>query len=132
MEKRVLGVMAAVATRVPLNVFSNIYMRNYLGLLDPKHRPPHHLEINRIIEVMIDCGFSEFVKIVEEQRTLLRHGFISLSSDFVTDSVRRESYGCVIADLVANKFEMADGRVLFMSRDTAARIFEELLTVSLF
>jgi hypothetical protein len=73
-----------------------------------------------------------FVKIGEEQRTLLCHGFISLSSDFVTDSVRRESYGCVIADLVANKFEMADGRVLFMSRDTAARIVEELLTVSLF
>jgi hypothetical protein len=132
MEKRVLGVMAAVATRVPLNVFINVYMRNYLGLLDPKHRPPHHLEINRIIEVMIDVAVAEFVKICNDRRSLLSHGFLSLSTDFVSDSVRRESFGSIIADLVAERYELVDGRVLFMSKETAARIVEELLTVSLY
>lgn len=132
MEKRVMGVMAVVATRVPLSIFSSVYMKKYLGLLDPKHKPPHNLEVNRIIEVMIDCAFSEFVKICTEQRSSVSNGFVSLSTDFVTDSVRRESYGCIIADLVAPKYEMLDGRELFMSRETASKINDELLHVSLY
>ena len=131
MKRRVLAVMAGVSCKVPLSVFDDVYFRNYTASLDPRHRPPHHLEINRIIEVLIDGAVTEFVRIVKERRDLLRNAFISLSTDFVTDPSRHQSFGVVLLDLVAEKYELNDGRVLFMSRDTARRIANELLSVSI-
>jgi hypothetical protein len=130
MVKRVLGVMAAVSSRVPLSVFSNSYFRMYTQALDSKHRPPHHLETNRIIKVLIDGAFAEFLRIVEDRRTLLGGGFTSLSTDFVTDSVRRESFGVILTELVAEKFDLEDGRSLHMSKETAGNLSSELLSVS--
>eukprot|EP00956_Cyclotella_meneghiniana_P041621 scaffold232674_cov36-Cyclotella_meneghiniana.AAC.1 len=72
--RQVLAVMAAVASKIPLSVFKNVYFRNYTQSLDPKHNPPDHLKITRIIEVLIDAGVVEFVKICNERRKLLRHG----------------------------------------------------------
>lgn len=131
MVKRVLGVMAAVSSRFPLSVFNNSYFRLYTTALDPMHRPPHHLEINRIIEVLVDAAYVEFLRIVNERRDFLGYGFMSLSSDFVTDSVRRESYGVILVELVAEKYELEDGRTLYMSRETADKICNQLLSVSL-
>ena len=128
---RVLAVMAGVSCKVPLSVFNDVYFRNYTRSLDPKHRPPHFLEINRIIEVMIDGAVLEFTRIVNERRALLQKSFISMTTDFVTDPSRRQCFGVVLLDLVAEKYEMTDGRVLFMSRETAREINEnELLSVS--
>ena len=124
----VLFVMAAVASKIPLSVFKNVYFRGYLQSLDPKHSPPDNLKINRIIEVLIDAGVLEFVKICNDRRKLLRHGFISSTTDFVTDPHRKESFGVLLLDLVAEKYELRDGRTLFMSRETAKKINDLLLT----
>ncbi|KAL7501871.1 hypothetical protein ACHAXN_000457 [Cyclotella atomus] len=101
----------------------------YMQALDSKHRPPHHLETNRIIEVLIDGAFAEFLRIVEDRRTLLGGGFTSLSTDFVTDLVRRESFGVILTELVAEKFDLEDGRSLHMSKETAGNLSSELLSV---
>ena len=93
--RQVLAVMAGVSSKFPLSVFKNVYFRNYMRSLDPKHRPPDHLKINRIIEVMVDGAVLEFVRICNERRKLLRHGFISLTTDFVTDPHRKQSFGVV-------------------------------------
>ena len=130
MESRVLAVMFGIACKTVLCAFGDVYFRNYTMSLEPKHKPPHHLEVNRITEVMIDGALFEFVKIVEEQRKLLRHSFISLSTDFVTDASRREAFGVILLDLVAQKYEMNDGRILFMSTETARKITNQLLSVS--
>jgi hypothetical protein len=127
--RQVLAVMAAISSKIPLSVFSNVYFRNYARSLDPKHRPPHNLAINRIIEVLIDGMVLEFVRIVDEHRKLLRQGFISLSTDFATDPNRRQSFGVVLLDLVAEKYDLNDGRTLFMSRETAKKC-KDLLSVS--
>jgi hypothetical protein len=41
----------------------------------------------------------------------------------------KESFGIIIADFVAEKYEMEDGRVLFMSKATVEKASEQLLTV---
>ena len=107
-----------------------MYFRGYLQSLDPKHSPPDNIKINRIIEVLIDAGVLEFVKICNDRRKLLRHGFISSTTDFVTDPHRKQSFGVLLLDLVAEKYELRDGRTLFMSRETAKKINDLLLTVS--
>lgn len=113
--------MAAVSSRVPLSVFGNSYFRMYMQALDSKHHPPHHLETNRIIEVLIDGVFAKFLRIVEDRSTLLGGGFMSLSTDFV-----------ILTELVAEKYELKleDGRCLFMSKETAGNLSNELLSVA--
>jgi hypothetical protein len=128
--RQVLAVMAAVASKIPLSVFKNVYFRNYTQSLDPKHNPPDHLKINRIVEVLADAGVLEFVKICNERRKLLRHGFISTTTDFVTDPHRKQSFGVILLDLVAKKYELRDGRTLFMSEETSKKISDLLLSVS--
>ena len=130
MVRRVLAVIAGVTSKIPLSVFSNPDFRAYTESLDPTHKPPHHLEINRIIEVLVDAVVMEFLRIVKEQRESLNHAFISLATDFWTDSHRKASFGVLVMDLVANKFLMKDGRYFFMSKETAQRNKVRLASVS--
>jgi hypothetical protein len=129
MVRRVKGVMACVSSNVPLSVFTNVHFKEYLKSLDPSHSPPHHLEINRVIECLIDAGMAEFVKIVNDRRGVLGHGFASLSTDFVTDATRREAFGVILVDLIAESYEMENGQSLFMSKETAACVKDKLLSV---
>jgi hypothetical protein len=50
MVRQVKGVLASVSISIPLSVFGNIYLCNYLKSLDPQHSPPHYLKVNQIIE----------------------------------------------------------------------------------
>ena len=130
MVRRVLAVQAAVSSKIPVSVFSNDCFRIYISSLDPKHKLPHHLEVNRIIEVMIDYAMMELSRIIAERRRELSEGFISLSSDFWTDSARREPFGVLILEIVAFKYRLNDGRYLCMSKDSASRSKDILASVS--
>ena len=130
MVKRVNAVMAIISSKVALSVLNDEYFVLYAKSLDPKHKIPHHLEVQRITEVMIDVGMTEVTKIVADRRKVLGQDFASLTTDFVTDSNRHESYGVILMELVAEWYELEDGRVLAMSRETAERIASLLLTVS--
>ena len=74
---RVLAVRAAVGGKVPLSLFDNDFFKIYLRHLNAKHRGPHRLERNRIIEVMMDIAMLEFKKIVDERREELVNAFLS-------------------------------------------------------
>lgn len=129
MVRRVLAVMAIVSSKTPLAVFSNVDLKNYVASLDPKHKLPHHLETNRIIECMIDYAAAEMTRIIAERRKDLTSGFLSVSTDFVTDPSRKESFGVILLDIIAFKYRLNDGRTLFMSKETAKRVKEVLASV---
>ncbi|KAL7514082.1 hypothetical protein ACHAWX_000792 [Stephanocyclus meneghinianus] len=120
------GVMAAVAAKIPISVFQGVYSQNYTSALNPKHKSPHALKINRISEVLIDGAVLEFTRIVKEQRKKLCFGFISLTTNFVTDPNHHQSFGVVLLNLVAQKYKLVDGQDLFMSKETADRISDKL------
>ena len=71
----------------------------------------------------------EWTKMVEERRAILRRGFVSGAIDFWTDSVRREAFGVFIMEMLAEKFRLKDGRTLFMSKETAERVKDKLMSV---
>ena len=128
MLNRVLAVFAAVGSKVPLSIFDNDYIKAYIHQLDPKHRQPHQLERTRIVEVIMDLGMLEFKQIVNERRDELGNSFVSVTTDFWTDSHRKEQFGALVADIVAGKYTMDDGRKFFMSRKTAKRIEDNILS----
>jgi len=66
----------------------------------------------------MDGVMLEFTKILDKCRKELVEGYISATTDFWTDSHRREQFGALVADVTAEKYEFEDGRNLFMSRQT--------------
>ena len=121
MPRRVLAVLAVLTSKIPLCVLSNKFFRQYAYSLDPKHKPPNHLETNRIIEVTMDLAIKEVNKIMEDGRNKMHEQFLSLSTDFWTDSARKESFGVLVLSMVAEKYRLSDGNMLYMSRETAKR-----------
>jgi len=131
MVRRVLSVMAVVSTKSPFAILANQDFRNYyVASLDPKHSIPHHFECNHILEVVIDYVMMEIRMIVEERRKTLGKGFLSLSVDFWTDSVRKQAFGAIMMDIIAFKYRLNDGREMFMSSAMAESVKNLLVAVS--
>jgi hypothetical protein len=120
MTNRVVAVMAAVGSNIPLSIFDNVMFKNYLRRLDSKHRTPYRLERTRIIEVLMDGAMQELSRIIKERRDVLEEGFVSASTDFWTDSHRRQQFGALIINMIAEKYFVEDTEQwLFMSHETA-------------
>ena len=64
MENRVAAVIAIIASKSPLSLFDNDYMKEYLALLDKKHTTPHRMERLRIIQVLMDGAKLEVARIM--------------------------------------------------------------------
>ena len=63
MIHRVNAIIAAEGSMNTLSVFDNVFMREYLKGLDPKHNTPHRLERICLVEVLIDGAMMEFGRI---------------------------------------------------------------------
>ena len=123
MTNRVMAVMAIIGSNMPLSIFDNAMLQNYLRSLNSKHRTPHQIERNQIIEVMMDCAMKELSNILSNRRAELRGGFVSASTDFWTDSHRKEQFGALVIDLVAEQYLVKGlGKYMFMSKETAKQL----------
>jgi hypothetical protein len=122
----VAGVKAAVGGKLPHPVFDNVFVRDYLAQLNPKHRPPNQLERILIIECMIDYAKLGLGLIMAERHLELLSGFLSGTIDFWTDSHHKQQLGCLVVDTIAKKYEMENGQVLFMCRMTRNRLQDDI------
>ena len=108
---------------MPLNVFDTAMFKQYLPRLDSKHRSPYHLKRTRIIEVLMDGAMLELSRIITDHHKALDEGFVSASTDFWTDSHRKEQFGAHVINMIAEKCFVDELNMwLFMSRDTAERL----------
>jgi hypothetical protein len=64
---RVAEVKETVGGKLPLSVFDNVFVREYLAQLNPKHCPPYQLERIRIIKCIIDYAKLELGLIMAER-----------------------------------------------------------------
>ena len=119
----VFAVMGAVGGKVPLSLFNNHSFKTYLHHLNPKHRRPHRLERNRILEVMIDFAQLEFKKIVDERRNKLGCLFLFVTTYFWTESFHKVCFGALIADIITEKYKLKNDTTLFMSRMSLHHLF---------
>jgi hypothetical protein len=67
---------------------------------------------------MIDYVKLELSLIMAERRMELLSGFLPGTIDFWTDSHRKQQFVCFVVDMIAEKYEMENEQVLFMSRMT--------------
>ena len=118
------AVKAAIGGMTPLSIFDNKFWRSYLFRLDCSHSPPHCLERIQLSEVTMDLTMAEVDNIFDERREELHDAFASAAIDFWTDSHRKESYGALVVNVTANKYELSNGLSLFMSDKTKEATIE--------
>jgi hypothetical protein len=75
--------------------------------LNPLHVPPHRVAFMRLVCLIEQALFREFRRIVGDNVVLYGSDFISTNSDFYTNKERRESFGCLVAYMLAQKYVFA-------------------------
>jgi hypothetical protein len=130
MKLHVAGIRAAVGGKLPLSVFENVFIREYLAQLNPKHHPPYCLERIRIIEYMIDYAKLELGFIMEESHLESLSGFLSGTIDFWVGSHRTQQFGCFVVDMIAGKYELENWQALSMSRKIRTRLQDDIFADS--
>ncbi len=87
-------------------MFENVFVRDYLAQLNPKHCPPYQLEYISIIECMVAYVRLELGLNMAEHCMELLSGFLSGTIDFWTDSHCKQQFGCFVVDMIVEKYEM--------------------------
>lgn len=80
------------------------YAIRFFQLLDPAHVPPHRVAFMRLTRLLEQAVFREYHRIVSDNAQLYGADFVSTNSDFYTNKERRESYGCIIANMLAQQY----------------------------
>jgi hypothetical protein len=75
--------------------------------LDPYHIPPHRLAFMRIVRLLEQAVYREYHRIVTDNALLYGSNFASSNSDFYTNKERRESYGCLVANMLAQRYVLS-------------------------
>jgi hypothetical protein len=71
----------------------------------------------------MDCTMKELSNILSDRHAELWGGFVSASTDFWTDSHRKEQFGALVIDLVAEQYLVKGlGKNMFMSKETAKQL----------
>ncbi len=89
---------------MPLNVFDTAMFKQYLHHLDSKHSSPYCLKRTRIIDVLMDGAMLELSRIMTDCHKALDEGFVSASTDFWTDSHKKEQFGALVINTIAEKY----------------------------
>jgi hypothetical protein len=89
----------------------------FFQLLDPCHVPPHRIAFMRITHLLEQAIFREYQRIVNDNALLYGTDFASTNSDFYTNKERRETYGCLVANILSQQyvFKVSPGIVCWCS-----------------
>jgi hypothetical protein len=76
----------------------------FFPLLDLPHIPPHRVAFMRRTRLLEQAVFREFHRIVTDNALLYRSDFASTKSDFYTNKERRETYGCLVLNMLLQQY----------------------------
>jgi hypothetical protein len=76
----------------------------FFQLLDPHHQPPHRIAFMRLTRLLEQAVFREYHRLVTDNALLYGSDFASNNSDFYTNKERRETYGCLVANMLSQQY----------------------------
>jgi hypothetical protein len=92
------------------------------------HVPPHSIAFMRIIRLLEKAVFREYKRIIADNLLLYGSNFVSTNSDFYMNSERRESFGCLVANTLAQRYIMEVRRRRRLCHDFIQQLFNSLLS----
>jgi hypothetical protein len=111
-------VLFAVEANIAAVALQGTMAKRLLRHLDPKHTPPQNLPFMRLVRLLDLAFHREYQRLIDDNVLWLGARFASTNSDFYQNPERRESYGCIVSNMAARRYNFKDGRRLFVSRQT--------------
>ena len=124
LRNHILQCLAIVDTRIPTSFFSNVYVKTRLRQLNDRQRSTYWLKTLRIIWCINDVLTEESFLLITEEFLNYSQSFVSSTSDFWWDGVRKKSFGASVANFMSNRYIFRNGQVLFMSDTTRKKVHE--------
>ena len=118
LQKQFWGVIAACSAKVPFHAFEQSDMKKFHFLLDHTFKFPHRRRALSIQRVVWDTLIDEIRLIIVERQSFLEHSFVGLQTNFWTDPARKDSFGAIIASVIADNYGFKNGDMQFMSQKT--------------
>jgi hypothetical protein len=101
----------------------------FFNHLDDRHRPVQNLPFMRIVRLLDLAFFREFKRLIDDNICWLGSQFASSNSDFYQCPERKESYGCIVANMCAKKYHLKNGQHVFVSRQSLNEGAEKMLAI---
>ena len=115
---QVKAVLFTIEAGMAALALQGTYAKKFFQFMHPLHKPPHSLLYMRLLR-LLELAFSrEYLRLISDNVIWLGSGFAATNSDFYQNPERRESYGCIVANMPAFKYTFEDGRRLFVSQQT--------------
>ena len=83
----------------------------------------------RLVRLLELAFFREYQRLINDNIVWLGQGFAATNSDFYKNPERRESYGCIVANMPGFKYTFIGGQKLFVSRQTISEVAEDMLAI---
>jgi hypothetical protein len=115
---QVKAVLFSVEANIAAIALQGTNAKLFFQFLDPMHRPPQNIAFMRILRLLDLAFYREYQRLIEDNVVWLGSLFASTNSDFYVCPERRESYGCIVANMSSFKYSFHDGRQLFVSKKT--------------
>ena len=95
-----------------------VFAKKMFRFLCPLHNPPQNLAYMRMVRLLEQAFFREYRRLIDDNVLWLGSNFASTNSDFYSNPERRESCGCIVANMAGKQYTFKDGRKLFVSKKT--------------
>jgi hypothetical protein len=96
--------MFAVESNSATSSLHGTLATRFFQSLDPSHVPPHRLAFMRIVRLLEKAIFREYHRLVADNALLYGANFASTNSDFFTNKERRESFGCLVGNMLSRRY----------------------------
>ena len=93
------------------------FAQNFFQSMDPSHVAPHRLAFMRIVRLLEKAVFQEYNRIMNDNALQYTSNFCSTNSDFFTNKERRESYGCLVANMLSQRHVLTVSLLAFVSQN---------------
>jgi hypothetical protein len=128
---QVKSVLFTIESGMAAIALQGCFAKRFVRFLDPNHTPPQNRAYMRMVRLLELAFFREYRRLIDNNVLWLGSNFASTNSDFYSNPERRESYGCIVANMSALRYTFKDGRKLFVSKKTINEGANALLSSSL-
>jgi hypothetical protein len=115
---QVKAVLFAVEANIAAVALQGSMAKHFFRTLEPLHVPPQNLPFMRMLRLLDLSFYREYKRLIDDNVIWLGSQFASTNSDFYVCPERKESYGCIVANMYSMKYHFDDGQQLFVSKQT--------------
>ena len=100
----VRAVLFSIDSNCATSCLQGSFALRFFQCLNKMHTPPYRVAFMRIVRLIQQAVFREYKRIICDNALSYGSKFVSTNSDFYTNSERRQSFGCIVSNMLAQRY----------------------------